>query len=344
MALPKAKNTPGSTGYRQSSLEREEGSEQRTLALRLPNSDIEALKFLWCELASRIGLRSNMQSQRAELAKRSRRDPEDIVKRREREKARRREKRKQTAAEELSSRAADALAALPEHVRASLAPEEPKSEFVAPRKKSVSRAERRNGILVAKGAFFSCMALGVGQSGGRVRKVLYEGELMSELLDAEVWADRKNEQQSQQTRECRNTLLRMIEIGDGDLVNVLFLMYANAQPPSEFSKLEDLAPLALDTPAVLRHAALMTKRLRADMFGAAAPTEDSWALARMQDRRESVTQLTAIRDLLDRKSQETPERTAQRTIDARTIKTEATRLLICASVSYQRAKKSLPAC
>jgi len=255
-----------------------------------------------------------------------------------------RQKTKPSPAEELQARADEALSHLPTYVQTSLAKigAEPAPAIRTKRAKDYPRI---NGVIVARGFEPQTMALGTGRAGGRLRMEAHDmrdpstGEnlpgLVSALLDAEQWAEAKNAPQATETRKCRETLLRMIDSGDGDLVVILFLMYGQSIPASEFPKLDDLAPLVLDTPTVLRHAEKMTNQLCASLV---TSSEDKWAHARLQDRRETVTPRTALHDLLDKRSKESPERAAQREHVACTIKTEAGRLLICASSAYLRAK------
>lgn len=328
----------------QTGLDAWEGAERRVLSLRLPESDIADLRFLWCELASRIGLQSNMGAQQEQLARTSTIDfREDAETRADKERDRRAAVK---ALEERAKIAEDVwLKSQPAHVRESLAQDVPPK----PAKRKSKKADYLRGCVVAHGFSPQTMAIGNGRSGGHLRMIPHEmtdpstGEpllgLVSSLSPAEVWVDARNEQQSRQVKACRAALIRMQEVGDGDLVNALFLVYGRSLPPSEFPALDDLAVLALDTKTVLDHAEVMTRRLRTST--PAWPEGDDSATYRCSMRREFVTPRTALHDLIDKRHQESTDRKLARELATSTIKTEATRILICASDSYRKAKGSL---
>jgi hypothetical protein len=314
-----------------------EGRDRALLSQRLQQSDIDDLKFLWCELASRVGLRSNLSAQQEQLSRMATVDSgQDRAVRAARERKRRTSKKEAMA----QSAEVEWLSSQPVHIQASLAPE-PKVTLVAETKR---RHQYIDGCIVAHGFQPQTMALGVGQSGGRLKMVPHEmmdpwtGDpvlgLVSMLSASEVWSDRKNNRQAEAVSESLAALRRM----PSRQVNVLYQMYANASPPSEFPALEDLAPLALDTAYVTQHARSMTRKLRSEAMSGGFISADDYCRDRWLDRREEVSLKTALHDLIDKRSQESRERELARIHATNEIKVQARELLIEASDAYRAAK------
>lgn len=346
-------------------------------SLRLPQSEIATLQFLWRELPERAGLASNMASTIARLEQLSTGDAR-VVEHKEPRAAKVKRSAKdvliehlgdaETEAERVARRAEEAMAHLPAHVRIDLPPEE-LSELRPTRARTIgSRGgyawwnprdglhgdERQGDVRAAKNCRPPTMACKVDGGGGSLRQVAIDEETMlgrvsgtvSALLAVEQWAERTNREHAAKVRAAWLALQRMGDEGNGDLVATLYAMYGGAHPAALDGGLfraqlgeryADLAPLVLHTRTVLEHAETMTRRLRTALASVSWVARGPHEAARAE-RHETVTPREAALDLLIERHGDGAERAAARR-DARTaVRRDAERRLIWASSEYMVAR------
>ena len=304
--------------------------EVKQLNDRLPEKDLAALRFLWCELDGRVGLSSNMGAQIARLQRLSARDvPREKAERAKRDRKRRAKTEKPDA---LAEAAQVALAHLPSHVLIDLPPEEPEpTPQPARHRVKRSRELRWNGVLVARGVTeqrIQCKA----ESPGILRMVQCdhdhvdgETDLVSQPMPIEEWACPANRKTSSPVNVAHATLTTMVERGQSDLVQALFAMYSNSLPMNEewAARFGDVWPLVLNTMTVGRHAERLTRELRAVTNG-----------------RQWVTERTACHDIIDRKPGDSVAKMGAREQARTEIRAQAVELLKRASNAYRRAKSA----
>lgn len=226
------------------------GTEHRALALRLPQRDVDDIRFLLCELESRVGLRSSMGSQIERLAQRMGREDvveeirsgrlDNIVPARktpatQADAVMQHLEETETPAESLARRSHEAMAHLPSHVKYDLPPEEPVTARVKrPRaryRRHARTPEYLCGARVAKGYRPETMLVKADGGGGNLRMVSDdEGGLVSALYASEEWACPKNRKDARRAAGTRAAFDRIQRAGDGDLVNALYAYYSGALP------------------------------------------------------------------------------------------------------------------
>ena len=280
----------------QSEFDRLQSVEQTARADRLDAADIAALRFLWGELESLVGLRSSLGGQMDRCAA-------GVIRKEDRA----------VAPTWWCARTRDFVEPDEDH------------EACVDRHTRAAHGTRRETML--------CNA----SEGGCIRRVALptdadhrafphsgEKELVTAPFPAEQWAF-GNRALQRKVRDARATLLAMVRDGDGASVAVLFLLYREDAPPSEFPQFDELAPLVCDAPAVVEHAEALTRRLRA-------------ALGHAGDRHETVTARTAAHDLLDRRVGEGEERKRVRKELVDKIRGQCSRLAKDAAASFRAHK------
>ena len=165
---------------------------------------------------------------------------------------------------------------------------------------------------------------------------------MPEMEAVESWACPSNHLEGALglvVGDARDALVRLVDNGDQQHVTTLWLMYSGSTPAShyaEYPALTDIVPLVSDTQTVLAHVRRMTERLRAELRGTEV-SDDKWAAVRLYARREAVSSMEALRDLVINKADDSEDKRKNRIVAIASIRTEAQQMLTRASVAYRNA-------